>query len=229
MLVGDQVPENDLFTGWVYVRVRDVAALQVLAPTGVMDSGTAVLPMALVANFGTGIETFNARLTIETSYSDDTTMTLAPGTTDTARFDAWYAGPLGWLMVRCTTLLAGDLNPANDLALDSVRVLPLSGVKDFKPGNAVAVRPGLRVSPSPFARVTRIEYASPVPGPLRLRIYSNGGKLVRTLFSGVASAGRHQTAWDGCDNSGVNAPGGLYFCRLEEPGVRITRKMLKLE
>jgi flagellar hook assembly protein FlgD len=64
---------------------------------------------------------------------------------------------------------------------------------------------------------------------LRLRIYSNGGKLVRTLFSGVAPAGRHQVTWDGRDNSGINASGGLYFCRFEAPGVRITEKMLKLE
>lgn len=220
---------NNLVTGWVYVRVRDVAALQVLAPTGVMDSGTAVLPMALVANFGTGLETFNARLFIEPSYSDDTALTLAPGATDTARFDPWYAGPLGWLMVRCSTRLAGDLNHANDLALDSVRVLPLSGIKDLNPAVAAPVKPALHITPSPFARSTGIEYAAPVPGMLRLRIYSNSGKLVRTLFTGIAPAGRHQALWDGCDNSGVNAPGGLYFCRFEAPGVRITRKMLKLE
>ena len=121
-LAADINPVNDLVVGWVYVRVRDVAAVQVIAPVGQMDTGTAVLPQALVANLGTGTETFAARLSIGTDFSDDTTMTLAPGTTDTARFDAWYAGPLGWLMVRCTTLLAGDLNPANDLALDSVRV-----------------------------------------------------------------------------------------------------------
>lgn len=228
--LGDDLnPLNDLLVGWVYVRVRDVAAVQVLAPTGVMDSGTAVVPIALVANYGTGIETFNTRLFIEPSYGDDTALTLAPGATDTAWFDPWYAGPLGWLMVRCTTLLAGDLNSANDRALDSVRVLPLSGIKDFNPGIAAPVKPGLRIISSPFARATGIEYAAPVPGMLRLRIYSNGGKLVRTLFSGVAPAGRHQVTWDGRDNSGINASGGLYFCRFEAPGVRITEKMLKLE
>jgi len=229
MLSGDLIPANDLITGWVYVRVRDAAAVQVIAPTGTMESSAVVTPRALVANLGTETETFDARLSIGADYSDDSALTLAPGATDTAWFDTWVASPLGWLMVRCTTLLPGDQNTGDDLALDSVHVIPFVSIKGEGPTPVLPKAFALKANvPNPFTAATRIDFALPRSVGLELQVYSAGGKLVRTLASGSYAAGCYHVIWDGRDGLGRDAGAGLYFYRLQTQDVKLTRKMLKL-
>jgi hypothetical protein len=229
MLSGDQIPLNNLIIGWVYVRVRDAAAVQIIAPVGQMDTGTVVTPKAIVANHGTGTASFPVRFKIGADYTHDTSVTLSAGGSDTATFPDWIAAPLGWLMVRCTTLLPGDQNTGNNLALDSVRVLPLMSIKGAGPAPALPVEFALKANvPNPFTAATRIDFALPRAVGVELHVYSAGGKLMRALASGSYAAGYYHVTWDGRDGLGRNAPAGLYFYRLRAQDVRLTRKMLKL-
>jgi flagellar hook assembly protein FlgD len=41
---------------------------------------------------------------------------------------------------------------------------------------------------------------------------------VRTLVDGPVSAGRHEVAWDGRDESATVVAAGVYFARLQAPG-----------
>ena len=40
------------------------------------------------------------------------------------------------------------------------------------------------------------------------------GRIVRSLFDGVATSGRTTVEWDGTDNSGANVATGTYIYRL---------------
>jgi M6 family metalloprotease-like protein len=134
MLANDMVGSNNLATGTVTVGVRDAQAVTILAPTGVVDSGTVVTPQATLKNDGTAAATFDVRLTIGAGYTNTQTVTaLAAGATRTVSFSAWTASPRGGpYAVRCTTMLAGDMVPANDLATGDVTV-------DVRDAEAVAV------------------------------------------------------------------------------------------
>ena len=61
-MVGDSVPSNNVIEDTVAIAVHDAACFAVVAPTGVVDSGTAVTPQAWIHNLGSVPETFNCSL-----------------------------------------------------------------------------------------------------------------------------------------------------------------------
>ena len=89
-----------------------------------------------------------------------------------------------------------------------------SDVSVSAPG--LASMPSLVASPNPFVSTSRITFRAATT-PVSLRVYSAGGRLVRTLISGMAvsSAGTGAAFWDGTDDLGRQVGSGLYFLRLE--------------
>lgn len=79
--------------------------------------------------------------------------------------------------------------------------------------------------PNPFGPVTAISYRLPTAGPTTLEIYDVAGRVVRTLARGALDAGPHETRWDGRNNSGKEVASGIYFMRLEAPGLRQVRQV----
>jgi hypothetical protein len=127
LLSGDQLPGNDLQTGWVVVRPGggggDVGTLFISAPVGVFDSAQTAVPQAAVHNYGTGNSSFQVRFTIGTAYTSTKSVTnLAPGDDELVDFDPWVARERGDLTVRCTTMLFGDLDNSNDLQQSQITV-----------------------------------------------------------------------------------------------------------
>ncbi len=105
-----------------YRHQRDVCPISILAPAGILDSGTAVEPTVLVKNQGVAAAVFPVTMQIGAGYSDTVQDTLPAGSSDTVRFSFWTAGPVGKSTVICFTSLAGDENPADDTIADSVLV-----------------------------------------------------------------------------------------------------------
>jgi hypothetical protein len=70
-------------------------------------------------------------------------------------------------------------------------------------------------SPNPIKRDgTTISYSVRDGGPVSIRIFSAGGKLVRTLKVGeYTTAGTHEVKWDGIDDRGERVGSGIYFVR----------------
>ena len=68
--------------------------------------------------------------------------------------------------------------------------------------------------PNPFNPSTAINYALPGAGHATLRIYSLGGRLVRSLVDRQLAPGRYTAVWDGRDDSGDAVVSGVYFYRL---------------
>ena len=88
--------------------------------------------------------------------------------------------------------------------------------------------------PNPFNPSTTIRYQLPVGSEVRLEIYDVLGQKVRTLVSGLQSAGFHQTAWNSRDDEEGQVAAGVYFYRLEARGTageryQQVRKLLLLK
>jgi len=100
----------------------DVAATEILAPTGSIPWGVPVTPQAKVWNFGSGQQTFPVEFTIGSVYVDTEYVTLSPGESAVVSFADWTPGAKGTYTTRAVTLLASDEVPENDTVESSVDV-----------------------------------------------------------------------------------------------------------
>ena len=78
--------------------------------------------------------------------------------------------------------------------------------------------------PNPFNPITRIKFAIPKSGSVRLRVYDQLGREVRTLVNEELFAGSYEYEFDG---SGLAS--GVYFYRLESGEYVETRRMVILK
>ncbi|MCX6841741.1 MAG: hypothetical protein NTX53_05615 [candidate division WOR-3 bacterium] len=227
-LSGDCCPANDTKTGSVNVRVRDVACTQLLAPPDTVDSGATVTPRAVVRNLGTTNETFDTRLAIGLDYADTVSVTLRVGRSDTLDFADWTALTLGTFPMACATMLATDMNPANDATQDSVTVGVYTGVAEQS--ELPRVLSLERPVPDPMTGKATIRFSIPCRTQASVTIRSATGALVRVL-SGPRplTPGTYSLTWDGRDDTGRRVARGVYFWRLDAENTTLTRKAIKID
>lgn len=96
------------------------------------------------------------------------------------------------------------------------------GIADQAAPSAAA----LQNHPNPFNPQTTITFDLPVDGRARIDVYDVAGRLVTTLLDSPMSAGPQRVAWNGRDRYGRPASSGVYFCRLNAPGLSQTNKMV---
>jgi hypothetical protein len=82
--------------------------------------------------------------------------------------------------------------------------------------------------PNPFNSQTRIEFYLPKKSPISLDIYDVRGRFVKSLMQGDMADGKHVVDWDGTNVTGIEAPSGIYYARLQAPLVQQSIKMLLL-
>jgi hypothetical protein len=89
-------------------------------------------------------------------------------------------------------------------------------------------RTGLEApAPNPFNPSTTIRYSLLETGRVRISIFDPRGRLVRSLVDGVQIGPRwHSVVWDGRSESGIASSAGVYFARLDAPGVSATRRLV---
>ena len=80
--------------------------------------------------------------------------------------------------------------------------------------------------PNPFNPSTTISYDLPGASWVSLVVYDVTGRTIANLVESELSAGYHQTAWNGKDNTGDPVSTGIYFCRMDAEGHNQTIKML---
>lgn len=101
----------------------DVGCRVILAPVGLLDSGTVVTPACSVFNYGAAAASYNVRLKVGAGYSQVAGVANhAPGTAQYVTFPTWTARPRGALAVSCSTELFGDTVAGNDRATGTVTV-----------------------------------------------------------------------------------------------------------
>ena len=82
------------------------------------------------------------------------------------------------------------------------------------------------VYPNPFQTETRLNFAVPQSGSVRLTIFDVRGRLVATVMERALPSGWRSVAWNGRDNSGRSVPSGTYFAKLEQAGKVQMRKLV---
>ncbi|MEK7315664.1 MAG: CARDB domain-containing protein [Candidatus Eisenbacteria bacterium] len=90
----------------------------------------------------------------------------------------------------------------------------------------------LHAKPNPFRRNSVIAITIPEVAkvaPIQVKLYDVQGRLVTTLSRGLVGPGLHEVRWDGNDRHGRKASAGVYFCRLEGPGMKRTVRLVKLQ
>ncbi|MDH5683977.1 MAG: T9SS type A sorting domain-containing protein [candidate division WOR-3 bacterium] len=205
----------------------DVGVSSIIAPPIRVDSGSVVTPQVKVKNFGNAAVDFSIVLRIGTGYEDIKDVNgLSSGDTAIVNFFPWTARPLGTQVIRCTTLLAGDVNAFNDLFIDSVIVVPGPGIADDETRN-VSGKFGLEnIFPNPFISRTIISFAISKESRVDLVIYNASGKLVRSLKSEILKAGSYRVTWDGKDNQGIDVMSGIYFYTIKTEGYKTIKKLV---
>jgi len=82
--------------------------------------------------------------------------------------------------------------------------------------------------PNPFNPVTSISYQLPVMSPVRLIVYDQQGRQVKTLADKTQPAGIHRVRWDGRNEEGRSVSSGIYFYRLEAGTFTCVQRMVLL-
>ena len=102
----------------------DVGVVRIIAPTSAwVDSGMVVTPQAMVRNFGNLTASFPVIFRIDTFYTDtQDVVNLNPLDSTVVSFTDWLALQRGTHTTKCSTALAGDINPANDARAGQARV-----------------------------------------------------------------------------------------------------------
>jgi len=83
--------------------------------------------------------------------------------------------------------------------------------------------------PNPFNPATTISYLISHESSVRIRIIDIAGRAVRTLRDGTSLPGRHEAVWDGRNEQGEACGSGVYFCVMETPEFRSSRKMVLMK
>lgn len=83
--------------------------------------------------------------------------------------------------------------------------------------------------PNPFNPSTTLRYGIPEDAHVSLIIYDVRGNVVRTLDSGLRSAGWYELVWDGRSNEGRTISTGLYLARIGAGEYNEVIKMLYLK
>ncbi len=198
---------------------KDVGVRTIVRPVGQVDSGSVVVPSAEIENYGSTDETVLTEFRIGTDYTDTLTVLVLAGQRSTVSYKAWTAGTVGTFPVRCSTALAGDTFPANNFLVDTVTVVPLSGIAG--PSELPRVYSLANPVPNPVKWTARIRFGLPRPGHVRVSVYSVLGTLIETLADEPLPAGYHELVWDVCQ-----VPGGIYLLRLEAGDYTATRKFV---
>ncbi len=83
--------------------------------------------------------------------------------------------------------------------------------------------------PNPFNPQTEIHFRVETSGSGNLAVYDLSGQQVRLLYSGLFYGGEQSFTWNGRNDQGQTMASGIYFCRLEQGGLRQEIKMTLLK
>jgi hypothetical protein len=145
---------------------HDVGVKRIIAPSGALDSGTVVTPACSVFNAGANAETYPVRIRIGAEYDTVAMVTNhLPNTTRYVTLPDWTALGRGLEAITCTTELAGDGIPSNNVATSTVTVMvyDLSVTQILAPPDSVdsatVLVPSAEVrNPGTVAQMARVKF-----------------------------------------------------------------------
>jgi hypothetical protein len=104
---------------------------------------------------------------------------------------------------------------------------PYEGL-DVGPQNPTFVTALRAARPNPFTGkgVVNLEFSMELKGQAKLEVFDVNGRLVNTIFDGVAEAGPNVVEWDAKDQGGNSLASGVYFYRLSANGQELAKKQV---
>lgn len=85
----------------------------------------------------------------------------------------------------------------------------------------------LHIYPNPFDHATNITFDLSGHALVNIDVFDIQGRMVRSLFSGDLTSGKHRMSWDGRNEEGKVLPGGIYLVRCRAGcAVQSTRVLL---
>jgi hypothetical protein len=88
---------------------------------------------------------------------------------------------------------------------------------------------GLKNYPNPFNPETTISYYITKKGNVTVDIYNLKGQKVKSLFSGMQEAGKHDLVWKGDNDDGKQVSSGTYLYRVKNMEEEFVKKMLLMK
>jgi hypothetical protein len=172
----------------------DVGTKRIAIPGNNADSGTAIVPTAVVVNYGDSVASFPVLFSIGTFYADTQNVTnLNPGDSTQVPFDTWIPIQRGPQTAVCSTALAADESTANDRVTRNFTVR----VRDMGVDSIMTPKGNINfgVTVTPQARVTNHGTGNAnFQLKLRIGMFYDESTSVFGLASG-ASATRSFTNW----------------------------------
>ncbi|MCS7258566.1 MAG: hypothetical protein NZ601_04290 [candidate division WOR-3 bacterium] len=125
-LIGDIFSVNDTLSGSFTLQVRDVGVVAIVAPADTIERGD-LSPKATIRNYGSVPESFYAYFKIYSStgslvYTDSIYINNLNSNNQTTRTFRSFKFYQGTYHVRCSTALANDMNPTNNVKFKDVYV-----------------------------------------------------------------------------------------------------------
>ncbi len=114
-------------------------------------------------------------------------------------------------------------DPAERDGAELADIVAADDPMDQQPGVSVStseVKPGLQAGPQ-GSTLTLAEGGSVI-----VEIFNVTGRRVKTLVNANLARGPHTLRWDGRDDSGRRMPEGIYFYRVQAPGLQTVKKVL---
>ena len=123
-----------------------------------------------------------------------------------------------------------DFNTKTYSTIDYVEInLPESSIPDNFSHDLEPLNFALNQNyPNPFNNQTTIRYTVPQKSKVTISIYNSVGVKVCTLVDDWNDRGEYSTSWNGCDDSGLAAPSGIYFYKITTKHYLTTKKMILL-
>jgi hypothetical protein len=72
----------------------------------------------------------------------------------------------------------------------------------------------------------KITFTMAKDGPANIDVFDVNGRLVKTVFDGIAQAGPNEASWNGTDFTGRDVASGVYFYRLRADNKDLSKKMV---
>lgn len=83
--------------------------------------------------------------------------------------------------------------------------------------------------PNPFNPITTIRFGLPQQTEVVLEVFNVMGQKIKTLHSGIMTAGEKEIVFDGKNSQGNDISSGIYFYRLKTENKTLIRKMILLK
>jgi hypothetical protein len=115
-----------------------------------------------------------------------------------------------------------------DRDIFAMRIAPGGGIYATSIEESAPILNRTRLGPSfpnPFNPMVTIAFSLERQGRARIVIYDVSGRCVRILQDRDTGPGSHSVTWDGVDGRGRNVASGVYYCRLDALGVKLTRTL----